>query len=386
MSFSPLIPAAQFITRRIQAAQIAKDQQLDALLVTDLDTIAYLTGFTGSAGTLVIDGRSDRGEGVLCSDGRYDIQIRQQTSEIDILISRSGLAETLSQWSDSFNRGRASTPHTHHIGYVAHHVSVAQFNAMAQQRRDAGCEDQYTDIGTDLDVLRDIKSAEEIEAIAASCELATSAWLELLETSALRAGRTEQEVAADLEYSMKKRGAQAIAFDTIVATGPHSAIPHHRPTDRVIAAGDFVKVDFGAMLDGYASDCTRTITIGPASQWQREIHSTVLQAYRAGMDAAVAGTPAHEVDAAARDIIEQAGYGEYFGHSLGHGVGVNVHEGPVLASRSRATLAAGNIVTIEPGIYLPDKGGVRIEDTVAVHSGPVRRLTTSNPELIELPI
>lgn len=197
----------------------------------------------------------------------------------------------------------------------------------------------------------------------------------------MAAGRTERQVAADLEYRMRMAGSERVSFDTIVASGPNSAKPHHGADDRVIEEGDLVTIDFGAHLRGFNSDCTRTFGIGKLGDFEREIYELVLRAQEAGVKAAVPGAKLVDIDAACRDIIEEAGYGEYFVHSTGHGVGLEVHEGPSAAKTGKGELEPGMTLTIEPGVYVPGKGGVRIEDTLIITQGAPKIITPMSKEL-----
>ena len=194
-------------------------------------------------------------------------------------------------------------------------------------------------------------------------------------------GRTERQIAADLEYRMRKLGSERVSFDTIVASGPNSAKPHHGADDRVLVSGDLVTIDFGAHLRGFNSDCTRTFAVGEPNELSREIYDIVLRAQEAGVKAAVPGAKLVDVDAACRDIITEAGYGEYFVHSTGHGIGLDVHEGPAAAQTGKGELAEGMTLTIEPGIYVPGKGGVRIEDTLIITSGAPKIITAFPKDL-----
>jgi Xaa-Pro aminopeptidase len=218
--------------------------------------------------------------------------------------------------------------------------------------------------GEAVEGLREVKDAGELERIAASQELASAALERVLERGL--AGRTERQVALDLEQEMRLAGATGPSFPSIVAAGPHGALPHAVPRDREIPAGVLVVIDWGAQLDGYASDCTRTVATGPLDDRATEVYELVRRAQQTGLEAVRAGVAARDVDAAARDVIAAEGFGERFGHSLGHGVGLEVHEGPVLSTRSESTLVPGNVVSVEPGVYLPGELGVRIEDLVAV--------------------
>lgn len=233
-----------------------------------------------------------------------------------------------------------------------------------------------------VESLREVKDAEEIERIAAAQALTDDAFAYILPRLAV--GRSEREIALELEVYMRSKGSEGIAFDSIVASGPNSALPHAHPTERTICAGDFVKLDFGARIGGYCADMTRTVVVGSASDEQRSIYAAVLAANLAGLAAVAAGRTGSAVDAAARAVISEAGFGERFGHGLGHGVGLEVHEAPSVSARGTAPLKAGAVVTIEPGVYVPGLGGVRIEDLVVVEEGGCRILTRSPKDLIEV--
>lgn len=230
---------------------------------------------------------------------------------------------------------------------------------------------------------RQVKDAEEIARIAAAQELTDRAFDHLV-VSIVREGSSEREVALELEFFMRREGSEGVAFPPIVASGPNSALPHAIPSDRVLERGDFVVLDFGARVDGYCADMTRTVVVGVAGERQREIYAAVLAANSAGIAALRAGILGREVDAAARAVIERSSFGEYFNHGLGHGVGLDVHEAPNLGSRSEVEVPAGAVVTIEPGIYVPGFGGVRIEDLVTVEETGVRVLTRSPKDLLEV--
>jgi Xaa-Pro aminopeptidase len=235
--------------------------------------------------------------------------------------------------------------------------------------------------------LREIKDAGEVALLRLACEAADAALADLVARGGLRPGRTEREVGRELEALMLDHGADGVSFETIVASGSNSAIPHHRPTDAVLADGDFVKIDFGALVGGYHSDMTRTFVLGKAADWQLEIYELVSAAQRAGRVALQAGASLADVDAAARGVIVDAGHGAHFGHGLGHGVGLQIHEAPGINATAAGTLLAGSVVTVEPGVYLPDRGGVRIEDTLVVadtrqaHGHPPELLTRFPKEL-----
>jgi Xaa-Pro aminopeptidase len=223
---------------------------------------------------------------------------------------------------------------------------------------------------------------EEVEAIRRSARVAEAAFADVLPM--IRPGATEWDVAAALDDRLRRRGAQRLPFDTIVASGPRSAMPHAEATGRVIGTGEWIVVDFGAVVDGYASDCTRTLLTAPATDRHRHVYEVVLEAQRAALAGLRAGLRGREGDRLARAVIEQAGFGEAFGHALGHGIGLAAHEGPTLSPREEAVLPAGAVVTVEPGVYLPGWGGVRIEDMVVITDNGCENLTTLATDLIEV--
>jgi len=330
------------------------------MLVTDLVNMRYLSGFTGSNGALLVfaDGR----EPVLATDGRYRTQAAQQAPGLEVVIERS---------CARYLAGRAADDGVRRLGFESHVVTVDGLDALTNEldERKAGQSSGGTELvrasGT-VETLREVKDAGELALLRLACEAADAALTDLVDRGGLRPGRTEREVARELEALMLDHGADAVSFETIVAAGPNSAIPHHRPTDAVLATGDFVKIDFGALVAGYHSDMTRTFVLNKAADWQLEIYRLVADAQRAGREALRPGAGLRDVDAAARQLIAEAGYGEQFGHGLGHGVGLQIHEAPGIGATSAGTLLAGSVVTVEPGVYLPGRGGVRIEDTLAV--------------------
>jgi Xaa-Pro aminopeptidase len=232
--------------------------------------------------------------------------------------------------------------------------------------------------------LRMVKDDAELAALRTACAIADAAFAELIEHGGLAPGRTEAEVALDLEYRMRAHGAAGPSFASIVAAGPHSAVPHHSPTATPLRAGDFVKIDFGALVDGYHSDMTRTVVLGAAADWQRELYALVAAAQAAGRAALGPGVDVADVDAAARGVVVDAGRGEEFLHPLGHGVGLQIHEAPLLGATGSGRLAAGMVVTVEPGVYLEGRGGVRIEDTLVVTDGAPEVLTRFPKDLLEI--
>jgi Xaa-Pro aminopeptidase len=236
----------------------------------------------------------------------------------------------------------------------------------------------------DVDRLRWVKDETEITALSHAADIADAAFVHLLRV--LRPAMTEWDAALELEIAIRRAGAERMSFETVLASGPRSAFPHGRATERRMAVGDFVTVDFGAVYDGYASDCTRTVVLGEPDARQRQIYEIVLEAQRTALAVIRPGIACRDVDAAGRSVIAAAGFGEAFGHALGHGIGLDVHEGPSLSPRNEAPLEPGMVVTVEPGIYLPGWGGVRIEDDVVVTADGCRLLTHAPKELLALPL
>ena len=264
------------------------------------------------------------------------------------------------------------------LGFESHVVTVDGFDATedALERSD-GATELVRAAGT-VEALREIKDAGELALLRLACEAADAALSDLVDRGGLRPGPDRKRGGRELEALMLDHGADAISFETIVAAGPNSAIPHHRPTDAVLATGDFVKIDFGALVAGYHSDMTRTFVLGKAADWQLEIYQLVADAQRAGREALQPGAGLRDVDGAARQLIVDAGYGEHFGHGLGHGVGLEIHEAPGIGATSAGTLLAGSVVTVEPGVYLP--GPRRCAHRG--HAGVVARSRGHTPELL----
>jgi Xaa-Pro aminopeptidase len=343
---------------------------LDAMLITDLVNVRYLSGFSGSNGALLVF--ADDREPVLATDGRYRTQAAEQAPDLEVAIERA---------VGRYLAGRAADAAVGKLGFESNVVTVDGFDALTGEIEEHKASTELTRAAGTVEALREVKDAGEVALLRLACEAADAALAELMARGGLRPGRTEREVSRELESLMLDHGADAISFETIVAAGPNSAIPHHRPTDAVLADGDFVKIDFGALVAGYHSDMTRTFVLGAAADWQLEIYQLVAEAQRAGREALKPGANLREVDAAARQLIADAGYGEQFGHGLGHGVGLQIHEAPGIGATSTGTLLAGSVVTVEPGVYLPGRGGVRIEDTLVVADG-TSHTAGENPELL----
>jgi Xaa-Pro aminopeptidase len=323
----------------------------DAALITSLVNVRYLTGLASSnAALLLLAG----GPPVLATDSRYALRAEQDCPDLEVLTAQMvepALAELAGQ------RG------LRRVAFEAHEMTVERHEALAVA--DLGLE--LLPLGRAVEGLRMVKDAAEIALLARACAITGAAFDSVVPQ--IRAGMTERELAILVERAMIEAGAEKLAFDTIVASGPNGAIPHHVPQERPFAAGDLITVDCGARYGGYHADMTRTVALGEPAAWQRDVYQLVAAAQQAGIDAARAGAAVADVDAAARDLITGAGHGEHFSHGLGHGVGLEIHEAPIMGRARPGRLEAGVPITVEPGIYLPGRGGVRIEDTLVVRSG-----------------
>jgi len=345
-------------------------RELDALLVTHLVNVRWLTGFTGSNGLAIVGGAGYPLRRFI-TDFRY---LTQSGEQLDEGWERLIAPEIQMHAADGLREAQRGRPLR--VGFDDAHLSVREHAAFAER---AGDEVELVGAGGLVEELRSVKDDDELRRIRAAAALADAALTEVLDRGLV--GRTEREVALDLEMSMRRAGAEAVSFAPIIAAGAHSALPHAEPRDEAIPAGTFVTIDWGAQLDGYASDCTRTFATGEPDPRDAEIYALVLQAQERSLAAVRAGASGRDVDAIARDIIAAAGHGEHFGHGLGHGVGAEVHEGPRLSQRSEDTLQAGQVVTVEPGVYVPGAIGVRIEDLVVVGERGPEVLTTLGKEL-----
>jgi Xaa-Pro aminopeptidase len=332
---------------------------IDALLVTRLPNVRYLTGFTGSAGMLLVR----PADAVLVTDGRYRDQAAEQVDAVGAA-ARVDVGTTQARQREIL---QALTVEIGHLGLEAQAVSWAQQRAFASE--------WFPDtelIATEhlVEAFRMVKDPGEVARVRAACAIADDALAEVLPS--LHDAPTERDFALRLEFAMRERGASGVSFDPIVASGPNGAKPHARPSDRPIAPHELVVIDFGCIVDGYCSDMTRTVSVGDPGDDARRLWDTVLLSQRAGRDAVAVGVECAAVDKACRDVIDDAGFGDAFVHGTGHGVGLEIHEDPRVAATAGGTLDAGHVVTVEPGVYLPGVGGVRIEDTVVVTSdGPV---------------
>jgi Xaa-Pro aminopeptidase len=337
-----------------------RERELDALIVAAPLNVRYVTGFTGSNGLALLrtEGDGAAGASSFFTDFRYTLQSAEQVSEV---FAREIVTGSLLEAA-----ARALGEAGGRLGFDDAHTTVAEHTRLRAALAESW---ELVPAKGIIERLRAVKDEDEIERMRAAAQLADRALVEVLEDGLI--GRAERDVAIELELRMRRLGADAPSFSSIVAAGAHGALPHAEPRAEPIRRDVLVTIDWGAQLDGYCSDCTRTYATGEGVSAQaREVYKTVLAAQEAGVAAVQAGPTGRDVDAIARAVIEQAGYGEHFGHGLGHGVGLDVHEAPRLSRiESEQPLLAGNVVTVEPGIYLPGCLGVRIEDLLVVRDG-----------------
>jgi Xaa-Pro aminopeptidase len=340
-----------------QAARRARTQQkiaalgAEAALITNPPNVRYLSGLASSNAAVLLPAQ---GAGVLATDSRYADAARRDCPDLELVAERM-IEPALVRLAA--RRGVAT------LAFEAQEMTVERHSAL----RELAGAPRLIPLGRAVEELRTVKDDAEIGLLRRACEITAAALSDVL--AAIAPGRSEREIAVAVERAMVDRGADAPAFETIVASGPNGAIPHHSPGDRRLERGDLVTIDCGAQVGGYHADMTRTVALGEVAGWQREIYDLVATAQRAGVAAATEGADVTVVDEAARALIADAGYGEFFQHGLGHGVGLEVHEAPIIGYGRTGTLMDRVPVTIEPGIYLPGRGGVRIEDTLVVRAG-----------------
>ena len=343
---------------------------LDAVLITHLPNIRYLCGFTGSSAVLAFA----RGEWAFFTDGRYTQQAKEQVEGASVKAGAMAPLTHASQWlAGKLKRSRNRT----RIALEAEHVTLAMQTRIASELRTT--KHRFVPTRTLVEQFRIRKDAGEIQQIRKAVQLASSVFPKALE--AIDSSATENEIAAQLEHLARSSGAEKMSFETIVASGTRSALPHAQPTRKRIGHG-FVVLDYGVILGGYCSDMTRTVRVGGADRAARALYSAVLEAQLAGIAAVRAGTEAQMVDAAARSVLRKHKLDKFFTHSLGHGVGIEIHESPRLAKGQEQKLETGMVVTVEPGVYIPGNGGVRIEDVVLVTSNGCQVLTPTPKELV----
>ena len=335
---------------------IIDEAGLDACVLKGMDNIFYLTGFRGSEGSLVVT----RGDVLLLTDSRYIIHATEATKDIKVL-EVSPRSNTLAEICGKYGIRK--------LGFDAVHTTYDAYARLGESLKPV----ELAPLPNKIEAIRALKEPEEVEAIKKAIRIATEAFLETYETIA--PGRTEREIAYDLDCAMRRRGADSPSFSTIVASGPRAALPHGEPTDKELKDGEVVIIDFGAQVNGYCSDETCSILLGEVSDKIREIFSIVKEAKDLGISRITPGMAAHKLDGIVRDFITRKGYGEYFRHGVGHGVGVAVHETPAVTTQVSDLLLPDMIFTVEPGIYVPHLGGVRLEDMVLLEEHGTTVLT-----------
>jgi Xaa-Pro aminopeptidase len=350
--------------RRRRLAEGLPELDADALLVTSPSNVRYLTGFTGSNGQLIVT----RDGGTFLTDGRYVEQSGHEVPDV----SRSFYSGS---FSPAFRRA-CSDLGAHRVAFESSHLTYKAHQDLS------GTGVSLVPVAGEVERLRLVKDDEERKCLDAAQAIADEAFEALI--GALAEGIAEREAALALDVEMRRRDAEGVAFDTILAFGENAAEPHHRPTDRPLRRGDIVKMDFGCVVDGYHSDMTRTVAFGEPQPRIKEIYEVVRRAQQAGLEAVHPGVTGDEADKSAREVIDAAGFGDAFKHGLGHGVGLEIHEGPSLRAGSKDLLPEGTVVTVEPGIYLEGVGGVRIEDMVEVTADGRRVISGVTKELIVL--
>ncbi|HEX2054670.1 MAG TPA: aminopeptidase P family protein [Actinomycetota bacterium] len=355
-----------------------QSEGVDALLVSNLVNVRYLTGFAGSNGYVFLT----RDATHFITDGRYATQASEMVKDAEITIAKNHAAvvEGLNRITKDLGLQR--------VGYEATHVTVASRGAAWEPPPGLDKVMSYFEdaemvaTGGWIEDQRKVKDAEEIAAIRAAAEMGDKGFEYIL--GRVEVGKTERELALDLEFYLRSLGSEGVSFDPIVAAAERSALPHARPTDRKVERGHYLLFDFGCVVDGYCSDMTRTVVVGQVDDRHRDVYSTVLEAEMAGIEAAGPGVACGDVDRVSRKVIENAGYPEAFMHGLGHGVGLEIHEAPSLKTGFPERLEPGHVITIEPGAYFEGWGGVRVEDLAVVTETGLEVLSKAPKDLIVL--
>ena len=340
------------------------EHELDAILVTDLINLAYISGFKGTAGKAVVT----KQDAFLITDFRYTEQAKQQAKHFTVIQYEKNIENTL---KEVICQAKAEK-----VGFEKDIVTYEQYYKYKSTLSNISLIPTKGMIAG----LRKQKEADELDKIRKAVSIGDKAFSNILKQ--IKPGVSEEFIALALEYDMRQMGATSVSFDIIVASGHHSALPHAKPSNKVLTAGDLVVFDFGCVYEGYCSDMTRTVGIGHLTEEKQKIYDTVLEAQQAVLQKLKANMAAKDADTVARKVIKQAGYGKYFGHGLGHGVGLQVHEAPRMSPLSEDVLLEDMVVTVEPGIYVPTIGGVRIEDMVRITKKGIENFTKSSKELI----
>lgn len=340
-------------------------EKSDAVLIISPHNMRYFSGFTGGEGAVLVY----RGGRILFTDSRYTEQARREAESFAIIQTGEYIASAARA---------AKQKGFQTLAFEDEYMTVSEFNKL----RRAAEGIRLSSLGATADTLRAVKSDAEILCLEKAEDIACRAFRHII--GCIKEGVTEKEIAAELEYFMRRNGGEGVSFDTIVLSGKNTSLPHGVPSDKKLENGDFVTMDFGCIYGGYCADMTRTVVVGKASEEQKRIYNTVKEAQQTGLDILCDGVLGKVADAAARQVIANAGFGKYFGHSLGHGVGLKIHELPNLSPKSELVLRENMVVTCEPGIYIPDFGGVRIEDMVCITQSGIKNFTYETKELLEL--
>ena len=364
--------------KRLQAALQSQFPSVEALLVTHPPDVRYLAGFTGSNAALVLPmsagGRGKKSSALLFTDGRYIEQAQQETENAHVVIGQGPVLREACTWMQAQK--------VRNCAFDSEHTTVATLATLRQSIAGKQRRSFFQPVPSLTAIQRQIKTPEEIARMRIAARLGCSLFEKLL--TILEPGKREVEMAAHLEFGARMAGAEGMSFETIVASGKRSALPHGQASKQRLPRGGFVVLDFGVMLSGYCSDMTRTVHLGPATVVERSAYEAVLEAQMAAVAAVRHGVSCGDVDEAARSVLRREKLADYFTHSTGHGVGLEIHEGPRIAARQEQRLEAGMVITVEPGVYLPGRFGVRIEDMVVVTNGAPEILTHCTKAWMEL--
>ena len=341
--------------------QLLESKNLDALLIMSPYNRRYVTGFSGSSGAVVYT----KDEKFLISDFRYKNQAPNESVDFEFVLQDKGLLPFVVEFMKE--KGLKT------VGFESEHVNYNIYESLKN-------EFNLVPLTGEVEKIRMVKTPDEIEKIKKACEIVDESYMHILKF--VKSGMTELEVRNELEYKMAQLGSEKPSFDTIVASGHRGALPHGAASNKVIERGDMVTLDFGAYYEGYASDITRSFSVEEVSSEMEKVYNIVLESQLKALDEIKLGMTGEEADSIARDVIKSYGYGDNFGHSLGHGFGLEVHEGPGLAQSSDTVLTENMVITIEPGIYVDNVGGVRIEDDAIVTKGGLEKLTHSTKDFI----
>ncbi len=363
MRMNPETSSIQILARQQRLRGMLESRRIPCLLVTHLVNIRYLTGFAGSAAVALFGPH----EGCLWVDPRYTLEAREQAQGVKVIEERKGLLEAVAAWLRK--KG------IREVAYEPENLSCSQFQRLRQK---AGHKIRLKPQSNLIEGFRIVKDLGEIESIRSAGRITAEVFLDILPL--IKPGLRECDLAAEIEYRLRRRGAASAAFETIVASGPRSAHPHARASSKPLEESEWVILDFGAIVNGYAADMTRTLYLGRPTRRVRGLYSAVANAQQTAVRSVQNGTKASEVDAVARRVLRERGLSRYFTHSTGHGVGLEIHEKPRIAKYEQVRLQAGSVITVEPGVYLEGVGGVRVEDTVVVGPEDPEVLTPATTE------